>query len=225
MEDASGVDLDWFWRGWFYSTDYVDISLDYVKNFQLNTNNPTAEKALLKAQNDEKQLFIGDIRNKESIKTTVNEADSTIDDFYATRNLYQADKLDLSEYQEFQAKLTEKQKQLLAANKQFYELSFTNKGGLVTPLIIQAKFNDGTDTVIRIPAEIWRMDQQTVTKVFIFDKSVSSFRLDPFLEMADCDVSNNSFPPVSTPTRYQLFQQKQQNENPMQRQKRLESGQ
>lgn len=225
MEDASGVDLDWFWRGWFYSTDYVDISLDYVKNFQLNTNNPTAEKALLKAQNDEKQLFIGDIRNKESIKTTVNEADSTIDDFYATRNLYQADKLDLAEYQEFQTKLTEKQKQLLAANKQFYELSFTNKGGLVTPLIIQAKFNDGTDTVIRIPAEIWRMDQQTVTKVFIFDKAVSSFRLDPFLEMADCDVSNNSFPPVSTPTRYQLFQQKQQNENPMQRQKRLESGQ
>jgi aminopeptidase N len=225
MEDASGVDLDWFWRGWFYSTDYVDISLDYVKNFQLNTNNPTTEKALLKTQNDEKQLFIGDIRNKESIKTTVNEADSTIDDFYATRNLYQADKLDLAEYQEFQTKLTEKQKQLLAANKQFYELSFTNKGGLVTPLIIQAKFIDGTDTVIRIPAEIWRMDQQTVTKVFIFDKAVSSFKLDPFLEMADCDVSNNSFPPVASPTRYQLFQQKQQNENPMQRQKRLESGQ
>lgn len=225
MEDASGVDLDWFWRGWFYSTDYVDISLDYVKNFQLNTNNPTAEKALLKAQNDEKQLFIGDVRNKESIKTTVNEADSTIDDFYATRNLYQADRLDMTEYADFQAKLTESQKQLLAANIQFYELSFTNKGGLVTPLIIQAKFVDGTDTVIRIPAEIWRMDQQTVTKVFIFDKSVSSFKLDPFLEMADCDVSNNSFPPVASPTRYQLFQQKQQNENPMQRQKRLESGQ
>lgn len=225
MEDASGVDLDWFWRGWFYSTDYVDISLDYVKNFQLNSNNPTVEKALLKVQNDEKQLFIGDMRNKESIKTTVNEADSTIDDFYATRNLYQADRLDMTEYADFQAKLTESQKQLLAANKQFYELSFTNKGGLVTPLIIQAKFVDGTDTVIRIPAEIWRMDQQTVTKVFIFDKAVSSFKLDPFLEMADCDVSNNSFPPAATPTRYQLFQQKQQNENPMQRQKRLESGQ
>lgn len=225
MEDASGVDLDWFWRGWFYSTDYVDISLDYVKNFQLNSNNPTVEKALLKVQNDEKQLFIGDVRNKESIKTTVNEADSTIDDFYATRNLYQADRLDMTEYADFQAKLTESQKQLLAANKQFYELSFTNKGGLVTPLIIQAKFVDGTDTVIRIPAEIWRMDQQTVTKVFIFDKAVSSFKLDPFLEMADCDVSNNSFPPAATPTRYQLFQQKQQNENPMQRQKRLESGQ
>lgn len=225
MEDASGVDLDWFWRGWFYSTDYVDISLDYVKNFQLNSNNPTVEKALLKVQNDEKQLFIGDVRNKESIKTTVNEADSTIDDFYATRNLYQADRLDMTEYAEFQAKLSDSQKQLIAANKQFYELSFTNKGGLVTPIIIQAKFIDGTDTVIRIPAEIWRMDQQTVTKVFIFDKAVSSFKLDPFLEMADCDVSNNSFPPAASPTRYQLFQQKQQNENPMQRQKRLESGQ
>ena len=83
---------------------------------------------------------------------------------------------------------------------------------------------DGTTEVIRIPAEIWRMDQETITKVFIFDKEVKSFLLDPFLEMADCDVDNNSFPPQSTPTRYQLFQQKQSSENPMQRQKRLESG-
>ncbi len=225
MEDASGVDLDWFWRGWFYSTEYVDISLDYVKQFELNSNNPELEKAENKKADDAKPQFIGDIRNKESIKQTVNEKDPAIDDFYAKRDIYKVDRLDKKEYDEFQAKLTPEQKKLLDAKKQFYELSFTNKGGLVTPLIILATFEDGSTKEVRIPAEIWRMDDATVTKVLIFDKPVASFQLDPFLETADCDVNNNSFPPASKPTRFQLFQQKQGNENPMQRQKRLESGQ
>lgn len=224
MEDASGVDLDWFWRGWFYSTEYVDVSLDYVKNFELNSNNPEVEKAANKKEADLKPQFIGDIRNKESIKQTVNERDTLIDDFYAKRDIYKVDRLDKKEYDEFQAKLTPEQKKLLNSNKQFYELAFTNKGGLVTPLIIQAKFEDGSTEEMRIPAEIWRMDDLTVTKVLIFDKPVVSFQLDPFLETADCDVNNNSFPPASKPSKFQLFQQKQSNENPMQRQKRLESG-
>lgn len=224
MEDASGVDLDWFWRGWFYSTEYVDISLDYVKNFELNSNNPEVEKAANKKEADSKPQFIGDIRNKESIKQTVNERDTLIDDFYAKRDIYKVDRLDKKEYDEFQAKLTPEQKKLLNSNKQFYELAFTNKGGLVTPLIIQAKFEDGSTEEMRIPAEIWRMDDKTVTKVLIFDKPVVSFQLDPFLETADCDVNNNAFPPASKPSKFQLFQQKQSNENPMQRQKRLESG-
>lgn len=224
MEDASGVDLDWFWRGWFYTTEYVDVSLDYVKHFELNSNNPEIEKAENKKVADSKPQFIGDIRNKESIKQTVNEKDTLIDDFYAKRDLYKVDRLDKKEYDEFQAKLTPEQKKLLESKKQFYELAFTNKGGLVTPLIIQAKFEDGTTQEVRIPAEIWRMDDLTVTKVLIFDKPVVSFQLDPFLETADCDTDNNSYPPASKPTRFQLFQQKQSNENPMQRQKRLESG-
>lgn len=224
MEDASGVDLDWFWRGWFYTTEYVDVSLDYVKHFELNSNNPEIEKAENKKVADSKPQFIGDIRNKESIKQTVNERDTLIDDFYAKRDLYKVDRLDKKEYDEFQAKLTPEQKKLLESKKQFYELAFTNKGGLVTPLIIQAKFEDGTTQEVRIPAEIWKMDDITVTKVLIFDKPVVSFQLDPFLETADCDTDNNSYPPASKPTRFQLFQQKQSNENPMQRQKRLESG-
>lgn len=226
MEDASGVDLDWFWRGWFYSTDFVDVSMDYVKHFQLNSNNPTVEKGIMKTQEDAKPTFIGDIRNKESIKETVNERDANIDDFYAKRNVYAVDKLDEKEYTDFQAKLTPEQKKLLESNKHFYEIAFTNVGGLVTPLIIQANFADGTSEVTRIPAEIWRMEHKTVSKVMIYDKEVKSFVLDPFLETADCDTDNNSYPKQAAPTRYQLFQQqKGPAENPMQRQKRLESGQ
>ena len=222
MEDASGVDLDWFWRGWFYSTDYVDVSMDYVKHFQLNSGNPETEKAIQKQQDDAQPKGIGEIRNKEAIPQTVNERDPDIDDYYAKRNIYEVDKLDQKEYAELQAKLTPEQKKLLESNKHFYELSFTNTGGLVTPIIIQANFTDGTTEVIRIPAEIWRMEHTTVTKVFIFDKEVASFQLDPFLETADCDTDNNTYPPSSQPTRFQLFQQKQTDENPMQRQKRVE---
>jgi hypothetical protein len=224
MEDASGVDLDWFWRGWFYSTDYVDVSMDYVKHFQLNTNNPAVEKSLAEQSAKEKAEFIGDTRNRESIKETANERDPGLDDFYKKRSLYTVDRLDEEEYAAFQSKLTPEQKKLLESNRHFYELSFTNKGGLVTPLIVQAQFADGTSEVMRIPAEIWRMEQETVTKVFIFEKEVSRFQLDPFLETADCNTEDNTFPPSAGPTRFQLFQQKQTDENPMQRQKRLESG-
>lgn len=222
MEDASGVDLDWFWRGWFFTTDFVDISLDYVKHFELNTNNPEVEKAVSENMANQSPKNISELRNKDAIKQTANEKDTSINDFYATRNIYKVDRLDLEDYENFESKLTENQKNLLRANKQFYELSFTNKGGLVSPVIIQAKFEDGSDEIIRIPAEIWKMDQETVTKVLIFDKKVKEFQLDPFLETADCDTENNVYPPKSSSSRFQLFKEAQSNENPMQRQKRLE---
>jgi hypothetical protein len=222
MEDASAVDLDWFWRGWFYSTDNVDISLDQVKWFQLNTMNPEIEKPFKDSQEKAKDKFIGDTRNKELIKQTINEADSTIDDFYAKQNIYLIDALDMKEYVEFKNKLSDEDKKLLNSNKQFYELSFSNIGGLVMPLIIEATYADNTTEVFRIPAEIWVQYQDKVSRVFILDKEVISFRLDPFLETADTDFSNNNWPRIVQPTRYDLFKQKQTGENPMQRQKKVD---
>ncbi len=224
MEDASAVDLDWFWRGWFYGTDNVEISIDDVKWFQLNTQNPDIEKAFLKKQNDEKDKFIGDDRNKNLIKETVNERDTKIDDFYAKRNIYKADALDLKEYKEFVSKTDPKDLELLNSNKQFYEISFSNNGGLVMPLILEFTFIDDTKEVKRIPAEIWRMYEDKVSKVFIFDKELKSVRLDPFLETADTDIDNNSWPRELQPSRYQLFKQQQIKENPMQREKRINNG-
>jgi hypothetical protein len=90
------------------------------------------------------------------------------------------------------------------------------------PIILEVKFTDNTSEVIRIPAEIWRKQEDKVTKVFLFDKEAVSFRVDPFLETGDTDLNNNSFPPVLEPTRYELFKQKATLENPMQRQKRVD---
>jgi aminopeptidase N len=223
MEDASAVDLDWFWRGWFYGTDNVDISIDEVKYFQLNTQNPTVEKQFNKSKNENKDLFIGDERNKTSISETVNEKDTTIDDFYAKRNIYAVDALDKKEYETFLAKIDPKDLELLNSNKHFYEVSFSNIGGLVMPLIMEFTFSDDTKQVIRIPAEIWRKSEEKVSKVFILDKDVISFRLDPFLETADTDLDNNTWPKKVLPSRYQLFKQQETQGNPMQRQKKVDA--
>mgnify|MGYP000042851712 CR=1 FL=1 len=223
IENVAGEDLSWFWRGWFYGTDNVDITIDDVKWFQLNTMNPTIEKGLKEEQNAQKDPFIGDTRNKTSIAETVNEKDPNIDDFYGNRNIYFVDALDKKEYEEFCAKLDAKDLAYLNSNKQFYEISFKNVGGLVMPLIIEFTFADGTTEVRRIPAEIWRIYEEKVSKVFIFDKEVKSFRLDPFLETADTDLNNNTWPREMQATRYQLYKQEQtRKENPMQRQMRVD---
>ena len=90
------------------------------------------------------------------------------------------------------------------------------------PLIVRFTFVNGTNEVIRIPAEIWRRFEKQVSRVFVFDQEVISFRLDPFLETADTDLTNNSWPRVATPTRYQLFRQRKSRENPMQRNRRIQ---
>ncbi len=222
MEDASAVDLDWFWRGWFYSTDNVDISLDDVKWFQLNTHNPFIEEPLSEYKEKAKDQFIGDTRNKTSIKETINEKDENIDDFYATRNKYEIDAVDIQDFESFNANLSEEDSLLLNANKQFYELTFSNIGGLVMPIIIEIVYADNTIEVKRFPAEIWRQYEDQVSKVLILDKEVVSFRLDPYLETADTDVDNNSWPRREEPSRFELFQMEKSGENLMQRQKRVE---
>jgi hypothetical protein len=222
MEDASAVDLDWFWRGWFYGTDHVDISLDNVKWFQLNTMDPSVEKSFKKEMDALKDVHIGVERNKTQIKQTYNEADADIDDFYAKRDIYFVDALDKKEYEDFIAKTSKEDLELLKSGKQFYQLNFSNIGGLVMPLILEITYEDNTKEVIRIPAEIWRQYEDKVSKVLILDKEVKQFRLDPFLETADTDLDNNSWPKQVQPTRYELFQQKRTGENPMQRQKRVD---
>ncbi len=226
MEDASAVDLDWFWRGWFFSTDHVDIALSDVKLFQLNSQNPTVEKAFSKKQNEQRDIHIGETRNQEQIKETINEKDQNIDDFYGTRDIYKVDALDLKEYEGLKGRLDEGKIKLLNAGYFFYELTFENIGGLVMPLIIEISYMDNTTEVVRIPAEIWRSKENVVTKVLVLNKEVASFQLDPFLETADTDLQNNMWPKRVLPSRYDLFQQRkmrmQQRENPMQRQIRVD---
>ena len=218
MEDASAVDLDWFWRGWFYGTEPVDIAIKEVKWFQLNSQNPNIEKALQEEKDKEKDIHIGVPRNLKEITETVNERDSLIDDYYGKRNIYLVDALDKKEYKQFIQKSSTKDLALLNAGNHFYEVNLENIGGMVMPLIFRFTFIDDSTEIVRIPVEIWRQYEDKVSKVFIFAKEVKEIRLDPFLETADVDLNNNSWPTATQPSRYQLFKQQPAKINPMQRQ-------
>jgi hypothetical protein len=203
MEDASGVDLDWFWRGWFYTTNNVDIAMDNVSWYQPNTQNPEIENLLTKAE-DEK-VAITDIRNKKEIPETITEADKATEDFYTTYDKYRVTEKDRTNYNKALSRLSEDQKQLLNGGYNFYQIDFKNKGGLVMPLILQFEFEDGTEEIQRIPVEIWGQNNFEVSKVFRFKKVVKSISLDPFLETADVDLNNNFWPPRIQPSRFQLY--------------------
>ena len=225
MEDASAVDLDWFWRGWFYTNDCVDISLDQVNWFKIDTKNPDIENPIAKRKKEKNSMYIGNSRDANAISKTVTEKDSATVDFYTTYNPYETNFLDREDYAEFLESLDDVEKALLNSNKNYYELQFSNIGGLVMPIILEFTYADGTSEVIRIPAEIWRRNSEIIKKVFIVEKEIISVKLDPFLETADVNMNNNYWPARYEPTRFQLYklgeeEEEEELENPMQRAKR-----
>jgi hypothetical protein len=208
MEDASGVDLDWFWRGWFFTTDHVDISLENVTPYRMDTKNPEVEKPLAgKAVKEELEKDITYQNNKKDLPTTAVERNKALEDFY---NHYDPNAIvpsDKKAYDQYMAGLSEKDKAFIAKGLHFYQLDFVNKGGLIMPLIIQFNFEDGTKEVKRIPAEIFKLNDQKVSKVFALNKPVISVELDPQEETADTDRENNYFPRKAVPSRFELFKQ------------------
>ena len=218
MEDASAVDLDWFWRGWFYTNDNVDISLDKVNWFKINTGNPDVENPISKEKIENKNTYIGNTRNKSSIDKTVTEFNDNAIDFYTTYDPFQTNILDREDYSKYLKNINEEDEEILKSNKNYYEIQFSNVGGLVMPIILEFKYTDGTSEIIRIPAEIWKRNSKQIKKIFILNKELSNVKLDPFLETADVNMDNNYWPTKSEATRFQLFKRKKNNkDNPMQR--------
>lgn len=221
MEDASAVDLDWFWRGWFFTTDHVDISIDKVKWYRLDSKNPDVEFPKKKADLEEQEEFIGDVRNEVNRPNTVVEQDPTTKDFYNTHDPFNVTSVDREEYEEYVSSLDDKEKKQLKFDKNIYEIQFSSPGGLVMPIILEFTFVDNSTEKVHIPAEIWKMNHKNVSKLFIFDKELKEINLDPNLETADVDRSNNYWPPRIEKNRFTLFKEKQmKKENEMQRAKR-----
>lgn len=208
MEDASGVDLDWFWRGWFFTNDHCDISIKSVGWYVMDTHDPEVEKAFDKETNEMKNENISVIRNRKLIKKTTNELYPDLDDKYNTANPYEVTDKDKEEYDEFMAGLSEENAALLGLGYNFYQIDFENIGGLVMPLIIRFTFTDNTEQIVKIPAEIWRYNDKEISKVFYFKKEVIQIELDPFLETADCDMENNNWPRKAIPSKFDIFEQK-----------------
>ena len=220
MEDASGTDLDWFWRGWFFSTNHCDIALTDLKWMQISDKNPDKQKPFNKEIADSRGDLLGDIRNKGNAKNTVVELDPSTKDFYNSFDKYKVSSLDKNDYKKYLGTLTADEKKMLGVKKNFYELNFNLIGGLVMPIILEFTFVDGSTQKKYIPAEIWKMGGKNVSKVFWFEKEVKSINLDPNLETADTDRSNNYWPSRIVPSRFELYQQKdEKKKNEMQKAK------
>lgn len=171
MEDASGIDLDWFWRGWFYTNDHVDISIDTVAWYHIGTEASAEEEDL------EHLSFF--------------EVLPTSEESYGEFRGRYDDEGFMKEYQK----------------KEFYKVTLSNLGGLVMPVLLEFQFEDGSTENIEVPAEIWRMNENKVSKMFFFDKKVVAVQLDPHLETADTDIENNSFPRKEAPSDFEKFKQ------------------
>ncbi|MDA8993852.1 M1 family metallopeptidase [Schleiferiaceae bacterium] len=203
MEDASGVDLDWFWRGWFYTTDHVDIALTDVQWYQMSTQNPDVEKPFEAEKDRKANDHVGRARN-EVIRTMVDEVPATRD-FYNSYNPFEVAAADREAYDRYRAGLSEQEAALLDAGYHFYGVTFENQGGLIMPLVLRFTLEDGTEEVKRIPAEVWLKNEDEFTKWFNFTQPVVQITLDPFLEMADTDRSDNYWPAIQEPNKFDVY--------------------
>lgn len=223
MEDASAVDLDWFWRGWFFTNWHVDQSIKEIKWYTIDTKNPEIEKPFQADLDEKAPVNISTIRDDQEkmITETMTERDPVASDFYTTNDPYKITLVDMEEYEQFISSLDEEEKELLNSGYNYYEITFENIGELVMPIILEFTYTDGSKEVKRIPAEIWKMNDKEVSKVFFSKKELKEVALDPYLEIADTDISNNYWPAKVIPSRFEMFKSRygseESRENGMQR--------
>jgi hypothetical protein len=218
IEDATGEDLDWFWRGWFYGTDACDISIDTVKHavpdltaVPAQVNDTTVMRALPRPQVNPFE-DISKIRNKEDKSINFEtDKDTALRDYYWKYDR-EVEKYDSTKYPvlvKAQTEALDEAGKEKYGNKHLYEVTFSNKGGLVMPIIIEWTYKDGTKEIERIPAQVWRQNEKKVIKTFMKEKEVASVKLDPYKETADVDETNNTYGDIKEPSKFKLFKQKQ----------------
>lgn len=215
MEDASGVDLDWFWRGWFYGTDHVDVAIDQVKWLQLDSRDPAIEKPKAKAEKDALPLTL--IRERNATLPKRVDRFPELKDFYDS---YDETTVLPSEKKKYEGLLKELAKAkidpaLLRTARNFYLIEFSNLGGLLSPLLLRLDYADGTSDELRLPAEIWRYNTEKTAKLIMTVKELRAVTFDPRQELVDTDIENNFWPRRPVKTKFQLFKE-ERGTNPMQ---------
>lgn len=211
MEEVSGVDLDWFWRGWFYSTDHVDISIDTIYKLRIDTHNPDIDfdRRRKEAKDHPPSVYVE--RFRAAGGETWVERNSDIKDYYDENDIYTVTNKDRNKYQSFLKGLKPWERRVLdralKEDKNYYVLEFSNKGGLVMPIILGLTYADGTTERQYVPAEIWRRTPDMVRKLIITekDKVLQEVVVDPSWETADVDVNNNHYPRRIIPSRLEAF--------------------
>jgi peptidase M1-like protein len=219
MEDASGVDLDWFWRGWFYTNEYVDVAIAGVRQFNIDTKNPEIENPIKKRKKDEEPETLSERRNKELPKFI--EERPELADFYNEFDEFTVTGVQRRDHEKYLKKLKDEEKAVLNPDFNFYSVDLKNLGGLVTPVILKLTYTDGTEEELRIPAEIWRRNNIKVSRPIATPRTLASVEFDPNWETSDVDVSNNHFPRQIIESKFELYKRKDEKINPMNEEEEL----
>ncbi|WP_179351563.1 M1 family metallopeptidase [Winogradskyella vidalii] len=196
MEDASAIDLDWYWRGWFYTTDYTDIGIKEVKKFAVSGTPNDNGKRLADQYNRDPNSLVYFIEEGAEGYDDAMKAGGTIDNVPTVKE-YIMDNFTPKE-----------QKQMKKAPKYFYQVTFDKPGGLVMPIIVEYTYADGTKARETYPAQIWRLNDKEVSKAIASDKEIVSITVDPDLETADVDTSNNTWPKEVKESDFDKFKNK-----------------
>jgi aminopeptidase N len=207
MEDASGVDLDWFWRGWFYTNDHVDIAIDAVRAYTLDSRDPAIEKPRAKQEKADRTRTPAQTRNASLPKRI--DAYPELRDFYNDYDEATILPSDQKKYEELLKTLAKDKirPEILKTKRNFYLIEFSNVGGLVMPIILKIDYTDGSTEELRIPAEIWRVDNAKAAKLIMTPKEIKALQIDPHEEIGDADVENNFWPRRAIKSRFQLFKE------------------
>jgi hypothetical protein len=193
MEDASAVDLDWFWHGWFYTNEHVDLAVEKVRIINLDSQNPYIEKPKQQQKLASEPRSLLNERNDPIEKRT--DRFPNLLDFYNQYDPLEVTEADREAFEKMIESLSEEDRELLTNLPHVIAVDFRNVGGVVMPLIVELEFEDGSREVQYIPAEIWRINNEHVSKMFITEKRVVKVRLDPRFETADVSAENNVYPP------------------------------
>ncbi|MDB9969117.1 aminopeptidase, partial [Gammaproteobacteria bacterium] len=209
MEEASGIDLDWFWRGWFYTTDHVDISLNRVYEMRMDTENPDIDYASQRETEKALPPSLYIQRNREEGRQTWVERNTDVRDFYDDNDQFTVTNKERNSYNSFLEGLEDWEREVLdravSEDLNYYILELSNEGGLVMPVILEMEYVDGSTEEMRLPAEIWRKNPTQIKKLIVSQNELLSVAIDPMQETADADIENNYYPRRIIPSRIESF--------------------
>jgi len=205
MEDASGVDLDWFWRGWFYGVDHVDVAVDEVHWLQIDSRDPAIEKPKAKAEREAQPKTL--IRERNAVLPKRVDRFPELKDFYDGYDEATVLPSDKKKYEALIKELEDAKidPKLLQTKHNIYVIELSNVGGLITPVPLKLEYTDGTSEELQIPAEIWRFNTEKASKVHLTLKELKAITFDPRQELMDTEVENNFWPRRAVKTKLQLY--------------------
>jgi len=198
MEDASAFDLDWYWRGWFYTTDWVDIGIKDIKKYYVSREQTKYAEALAEKLNVP----------VDKLSPMVYFVEESSDEFTPTVKEGKASEKSILLKEYLMDNFTEEERQKIEEPNYFYTVTFEKPGGLVMPIIVEYTYADGTTKKETFPAQIWRYNDNEVSRAIASQKEIVSFKIDPDLETADIDVSNNSWPREVVESDFDKFKNK-----------------